>query len=216
MRKMDCPTSLLYDKKHMFLRTTCHFRHNFYLWDGVCDNKVGLISDSISKWIREVKHLHVQAIPGLTLEDALQKMSQGYLKTTGFEAIILFLGTNSLGERPMVVARQMLAIVRFLQHNSPDTKLGICRIIPRPGDLRKNIEENRQKVNEHYKAICKRNRLVHLDSYKGVCSRGSFDQTLYAFDLIHLNWDGIMSMREYLRGAAATMLEGSGKAKNMK
>jgi hypothetical protein len=107
----------------------------------------------------------------------------------------------------MVIARQMCEIVRFLQRTIPNTKLGLCRKIPRPGDLRKGIEGDRLKVNSHYKGMCKRNNMVLLDSYKGVCTYGVFDRTLYANDWIHLNWDGIMRMREYMTGAATTMIE---------
>jgi lysophospholipase L1-like esterase len=141
------------------------------------------------------------------LAGALDKMTNGTIKIEGFEAIILFLGTNNLGERPMAIARQMCEIVRFLQRTEPNMKIGICRIIPRPGDPRTRIEGDRTKVNELYKAMCKRNGLAFLDSYKGVCTHGAYDQTLYANDLIHLNWQGILRMREYMTGAAATMLE---------
>ena len=151
--------------------------------------------------------MNVQALPGVKLAGALDKMTNGTIKIEGFEAIILFLGTNNLGERPMAIARQMCEIVRFLQRTEPNMKIGICRIIPRPGDPRPKIEGDRTKVNELYKAMCKRNGLAFLDSYKGVCTHGVYDQTLYANDLIHLNWQGILRMREYMTGAAATMLE---------
>ena len=216
MRKTDCPVSLLYDRKHITLRgPNCRYRHDMFKWEGVKDNRVGLVSDSICKRIREIPHMSTQAVPGLTLSEALTKMTNGTINIHGFEALVLFLGTNNLGERPMVIARQMHQIVRFLQRTCPNTKIGICRIIPRSGDPRSKIEGDpsqniigdRQKVNEQYKAICKRNRLVFLDTYKGVCTRGHFDQMLYANDLIHLNWDGILWMREYMTGAAATMID---------
>ena len=210
MKKMDCPVSTRFDRKHLFLcGPACKFRHTMYCWEGAGDNRVGLIADSISKWIRNVPHLQVQAVPGLRLSTALQKIKEGTIKVQNFEALIFFVGSNDLNKPPMAILNEMRAIVTCLRTLVPDTKLGICLIIPRPSDPKRRADENRRKTNALIKSMCKRQGIVFLDSYKGVCTNKQFDLSLYANDHTHLNWRGINRMRTYMRGAAATMLEKS-------
>jgi hypothetical protein len=208
MRKMDCPVSTRFDKKHLFLcGPACKFRHTMYSWEGAGDNRVGLLADSICKWIRNVPHLNVQSVPGLHLSTALQKIREGAFKIQNFEALILSIGSNDLSKSPMKILNEMRALVTCLRTLVPDTKLGICLIIPRPSDPKRRADENRRKTNALIKAMCKRQGIVFLDSYKGVCTNKRFDLSLYANDFTHLNWRGINRMRTYMRGAAATMLE---------
>ena len=209
MRKIDCPLSLLFDRKHLTLKGDCGFRHTFFAWEGVGDNRVGLLSDSICKWVRTVPHLNVQAIPGLTLLDAVNRISDGTFKVSGFEALILFMGSNDLDKPPAEIARMMNVVVSRLRSITPTTLIGICLIIPRPAMTGVNADKNRRKTNQYLKAMCKRRNCVFLDAFQGVTTNGIFDRTLYALDDIHLNWHGIERMRIYMRGAACTMLDRS-------
>ena len=209
MRKIDCPLSLLFDRKHLTLKGDCGFRHTLFEWEGVGDNRVGLLSDSLCKWVRLVPHLHVQAIPGLTLLDAVNKISDGTFRVSGFESLILFMGSNDLGKPPSEIARMMSTVVTRLKNLAPTTLIGICLIIPRPALTGVQADKDRRKANQYIKAMCKRRHCVFLDAYQGVTTNGHFDRSLYANDAIHLNWFGIERMRLYMRGAACTMLDRS-------
>ena len=81
MRVTDCPVSLIYDRKHVTLRgSNCKFRHTMYRWEGKSDNRVGLIADSLCKWVRYVPHLNVQSVPGLTLPKTLTPAGEWHYK----------------------------------------------------------------------------------------------------------------------------------------
>ena len=82
LRKTPCPTSLLYDSTHMTLCPNCPYLHTKYHWEAYVENRVILISDSILKWVREMKYLETEAVPGLKLEDALAMIVSGELKTS--------------------------------------------------------------------------------------------------------------------------------------
>jgi hypothetical protein len=208
MKKTPCPVSSVYDQKHYDKYDfRCRFKHSVFHWEGTVDNQIGLISDSIFKWVNDTPHVELQAFPGMTLESAFDKLVAGQVKISGFHGIILHLGTNSLHTHdPSTIGDLMLDIIFFLQHVVPFTRLGVSMIIPRPKDPQ-DFDKKRRIVNSVLKKLCKTMGLTYFRSYKGVTTNNKFDKGLYANDKLHLKLQGIRTMRRFLRGAAVTMLD---------
>ena len=203
-----CPISTTYDEAHAYrFGNNCDYKHNFYHWQGLVDNRVGLIGDSLVKYIRGVRHLEIQSVPGLNLGRALEMMTTGELRIVNFEVLVLMIGTNDLGSCYMTICRKMNEILRFLQYVIPATKLAVGLILPRPGDTGIHDDEHRRRVNSELRFLCKDRGVVFLNTYIGVTSYGIFDTTLYARDMLHLNWRGVQRMGMYLKGAAGTLLD---------
>jgi hypothetical protein len=207
-RRIPCAVSKVYDEEHLEkYGMKCNRGHEMFHWQGRKSNRVGLIGDSLTKWMKGIPHLEVQSLPGLTLSKALQKMKNGEIKTSGFRAILIFIATNDLRRNSVFkIAKMMQEIVTFLRTEHPQTRLGVSLIIPRPKDTKPWQEEKRRKVNACFKKMCRIHNLAFMNSYKGVCINDVFDETLYALDKIHLNRRGVANMKEYLAGVAAAML----------
>ena len=207
-RHTPCPFSTTYDEAHAYrYGFNCDYKHLFFHWQGLVDNRVGLIGDSLVKYIKGVRHLEIQSVPGLTLSGALEMMTTGALKIGNFEALIVMAGTNDLGSHYMVTCRKMAEIIRFLKCVIPQTKLAVGMILPRPVDQMIEQDEHRRRTNSEIRFLCKDLGVAFLNTYIGVTTDGIFDTTLYARDMLHLNWRGTQRMGMYLKGAAGTLLD---------
>jgi hypothetical protein len=180
-----------------------------YHWEANIENRVLLISDSILKWVRDMKYLEVRAVPGVRVEQIIEKISSGELKITPFRALIFHLGTNNLKETPYEIMSKMRDLIRLVKNLTPNTKLAISMIIPRPCDLNTAIEDCRITTNNMFKWLCKRMHVTYLNTFRGVSKGGVLDNSYYALDLKHLNWDGIISMRDFFKGATASLMDSS-------
>ena len=191
-RHTPCPTSTTYDEAHAYrFGNNCGFKHYFYHWQGLVDNRVGLIGDSLVKYIRGVRHLEIQSVPGLGLTRALEMMTTGELRIVNYEALVLMIGTNDLGSDYITIIRKMYEILRFLKSATPGTKLAVGLILPRPCDTDYFADVHRRFVNSELRFLCKDLGVVFLNTYIGVTTNGFFDTTLYARDMLHLNWRGV-------------------------
>jgi hypothetical protein len=215
-KKTPCPHSREYNEAHYArFKSNCKHSHEVFHWQGVTDNLVCLIGDSICKWSNEIQHLEIQAVPGLSLEGALDKMVSGKLNIHGFHGLFVHLGTNDVTSSkcdPDEIAKKMSAIIDYLEITIPDTRLGISMIIPRPRD-NEATDEMRRKVNARFKKLCKDRGCTFLRSYKAVTTEKVYDKSLYAKDRLHLKLEGIKAMRRFLRGAAVTMIDDIPKAR---
>jgi hypothetical protein len=194
-------------------------------WQGDITNTVGLIGDSICKWVQGMPHLENQSVPGLTLDKLCSMLSADGFKTAPFHAILIHCGTNDVAENsPEAVGQMMENVLELLSAKVPGTRLAVSMVIPRPKDD-VTRDEKRRKVNTELKRVCKRRGITFMQSYKGVtvqrpfetqryeqegmaaATQRVFEPALYARDKLHLKLEGIQCMKRYLRGAVATLME---------
>ena len=98
----------------------CKFMHELFHWQGITDNKVSLISDSICKWTNEIPHMEIQACPGLTLSGALTKITSGKLEIQNFHGLVFHVGTNNvIKSTPEQIGQAMGEIVDYVKENTP-------------------------------------------------------------------------------------------------
>lgn len=211
-----CPRSTTYDDKHQeeLGEEICQYKHFFFHWQGRKGNEVTLISDSIGKWIRNIAHLQVQAIPGLDLRRAFTKMCLMELNCRDFLGVILHCGTNdfSEGAPPELVVERTAAIVNFMQQSHPNVKVAVGIILPRPVDTDDKKwgpakEERRVTTNEQMKRMCRQKRVLYADFQKAARSNDIVQHGWYAKDRLHLNTKGIAALGEYYQGIANTLMD---------
>ena len=208
--KTWCKTSDTCDKHHLALHKNCPFKHRLYHWEGSEDNKVGLISDSICKWVRGMKYLETQAVPGLTLERAFVMMVGRELKSWDYLSLIIHVGCNNLDDDkqfPVHIMEKTGAILNFVNTSIfPTPKLAVSAIIPRPCDDA-HMENKRVLTNLMIKWLCKQRNVQYIKTFKDVSYDNEQDRLLYAKDLKHLNWDGVLKLREYFKGVTASLMD---------
>jgi hypothetical protein len=207
-RKIPCPHSSTYDAEHEVSKPDCLYKHAVYHWEGITDNKVVLVSDSICKWVRGIPHLEVKALPGLNLPDAFDKMCRLEIDINHYQGLIFHVGTNSLDKEIDWVLSRFRAIVNFLKTSIFNTKFAICMIIPKPASTPWE-DRKRRIINSGIKELCKKQRITYLSTFKGEVTTTALGETLFCEDGIHLNRLGLIKMKKSLRGAAAYMLDRS-------
>jgi hypothetical protein len=142
-----------------------------------------------------------------------------------FHAILIHCGTNDVTDKgPEEIGQLMENVLDVLVAKAPGTRLAVSMIIPRPKDDVVK-DEKRRKVNTELKRVCKRRKIIFMQSYKGVtllkdfetpryepegkeaAKQRVFEPALYAKDKLHLKLEGIQTMKRYMRGAVATLME---------
>jgi lysophospholipase L1-like esterase len=106
-----------------------------FRWQGLYDNRITLIADSMAKWVRQVPHTMVQAIPGLTLQRAYQKIWDRTFQVRNFQGIILMIGTNNVeSHTPTASANLLKVLLDLINSLAPRAKIAVTGILPRPKD----------------------------------------------------------------------------------
>ena len=176
---MPCPDSDVYDEAHVKVKggLDCMYSHKLHHWPGLEDSRVGLLADSLMKWVMNVVHLDVQSISGLTLSVGLEKMVSGFLNIYGFDCLLVSIGTNDFengyadkllpSEVTAKILGKNMAIIKYLRDTVPLTKLAISTILPRPKDP-PNMVADLEKVNLALYELCKSQNVVYVNTFKGV------------------------------------------------
>jgi lysophospholipase L1-like esterase len=208
-RSRPCPDSTTYDQAHVDAKgLACKYRHNYYHWNGIRDNRILLVSDSIMKWVKEIAHLEIKAYPGLKLASALARIRTNDIDCSNHEGIILALGSNDISSKTdkREIFRMTIAIVTFLKQTFPEMRIALMFIIPRPGDKNALTDEKRCEVNTIIRSWCRRQRITYIYTWRAISVNQQLNLALYAQDKIHLNRGGILAIRRYLIGAVAAFV----------
>ena len=217
-KKVPCPKSTTYDRAHEILvgDKPCLYKHFLYHWEGRYDNKVVLISDSICKWVRDIPHLEIFAVPGMNLSSAFIKMCSLELKTTRFDGLILHCGTNDFSEGMSGddIVEKLGAIVTYLRQLPPITPIAISAILPRPQDKCPKKEKHRLKVNSAIKSFCKKRSLMYTESSKCVSTNNVADLQFYAHDRLHMNRARITKLGIHFKGVASALMQQKARLTN--
>jgi hypothetical protein len=157
-----------------------------------------------------MKYIETQSVPGLTLEKAFIMMVSRQLKSWDYRALLIHVGCNNLDDEkqfPRDIMDKTAAILNFVKTSIfPTPKLAVSMIIPRPCDSAK-MENKRRLTNIMIKWKCKQMGVRYISTFKDVSIYSATDRLLYARDMKHLNWQGILKMRYYLKGVTATLMD---------
>ena len=215
--KTPCPTTRIYNMKHQVELggRICTRKHEMYHWGGRLGNEVTLISDSLCKWVQDVPHLENQSFPGINLSRVLEKMMAVDVTTKGYLGLILSVGTNEISDGVSAegILAKVTSILDFMEETSPETRLAVGLILPRPQDFDNDPvegtfrEENRRRANGLLKKLCYQRGAIFANSIVAVRTEKIMDMNLYAEDHLHLSDAGIAKIGIYYQGVAASLME---------
>jgi lysophospholipase L1-like esterase len=111
-----------------------------------------------------------QAIPGLTLEKATQRVNDGTFVIRRYSVIILHVATNNIeSDTPEQICEKMKGLIESVRNKNPSARIAISGILPRLKDEHNPIvEENRRKANSKMRKMGKSQGVYFLESWKAV------------------------------------------------
>ena len=174
---------------------------------GYSSNRVTIIGDSIVQMISDMNHTSIQAICGAYAHDIVNMYQDGIYKIQGFEAIVVFAGSNDLCKYTILeILVSFRRIVHHIRAENPTTHIAICGILARPCEATDDTKVKKHSdMNEALKADCKVMNVSYVNSEKALNGMGSVDK-LFMPDKIHLSNVGVGLLMTYLEGIAGSLL----------
>jgi lysophospholipase L1-like esterase len=116
--------------------------------------------------------------------------------------VFLMIGVNDIcgGIEVEEVSANMERIVKLLKSNSPQTQVYVESVLPTNQKIlhsQASATERIQLLNERYKLMCKKNKLVYVDLFPHF-RQGDGLKKQYSFDGLHLNGNGYLRLAECL------------------
>jgi lysophospholipase L1-like esterase len=153
----------------------------------------------------------------MSLSTALVKLVSGYLQINNYDCIVIFCGTNDYekacddklptNEIIDLIQGRVNAIINVLRQAIPKTKLAFLCILPRPKDDHSpKLGEDLRKVNGAIKALCNARKVVFLNAFRAVSTKGALDRKKFGEDGLHLSYKGVEGMKDFFRGATCHLL----------
>ena len=141
--KTMCKTSPIFDERH--LRITgpiCRDKHVLFRWMGMKTRKATLLSDSLGKWFRQVANTDIQAIPGVNLQKAAERVTDNTLMVANYSTILLMIGTNDVERHdPHEITEKLAHLIDIIRKKNPTATLVYSAIIFRPTDVPEQMVE---------------------------------------------------------------------------
>ena len=162
------------------------------------DIDVILIGDSITHYSErgEPYNHHFGTRKALNLgqggdrtQNVLWRLQHGEVEGIQPKVAMLMIGTNNLGrgESPEDTVLGIQAILAELHQRLPNTKVLLCSIFPRDGEIMASVD----KVNAELPALADGQRVIHTDLKEVFLNPdGSLNASLYHTDKLHLSTEG--------------------------
>jgi lysophospholipase L1-like esterase len=167
------------------------------------------------KLLKHIPHVETQAVPGANLDRILSQLKSVDLTSRWYMGVIIHGGTNEIsdGTPAEIIVQKMTAILNFLEETTPDTKIAVGLILPRPQDFDRDAtegaikEENRERTNVLLKQLCRDRHVLFANSINCVLTNKQFDINMYSDDHLHLSQDGLDRLKEYYQGVGASLID---------
>ena len=148
-----CQVSRVFDERHQKVSGTfCRHKHTLYRWKGKTNSAATLLSDSLAKWVKNVRYLDTQSIPGVNLQRAIERVRDSTFNVSRYKLIVLLIGTNdAVKSQPEEIADRLTTLINLIKHKNPLAKLACNAILFRPQDVPAQMDiirrrkQNRQK-----------------------------------------------------------------------
>lgn len=169
--------------------------------------RVHIVSDSIAKYIKDVRHAEVCAFPGININRLANKIQNRHLSLDK-QFTIIHVGTNdvqSLKVDEIISAYNNL--IEVVKQNS-DTSIIISSILPRPVDHHVTGDKVRL-INSKLKQLCKQRKVQYLHTFRPFLKNCQPLRELYAIkdQGLHLNLDGTRRLRQFFINTVAHLLK---------
>ena len=137
-----CRVGRVFDERHLHASGSfCRHKHTLFRWKGKLNSDATLLSDSLAKWVKDVRFIDTQAIPGLSIQRAIQKVEDQTLSVSNYRLIVLLIGTNNVTKsHPDHIAQDLAALINLIRQKNPAAKIACNGIIYRPQDIPQQME----------------------------------------------------------------------------
>jgi lysophospholipase L1-like esterase len=109
---------------------------------GMKTRKATLLSDSLGKWFRQVANTDIQAIPGVNLQKAAERVTDNTLMVANYSTILLMIGTNDVERHdPHEITEKLAHLIDIIRKKNPTATLVYSAIIFRPTDVPEQMVE---------------------------------------------------------------------------
>ena len=156
---------------------------------------VTILTDSIGKYVRDIKHANIYPFPGITIERLTHKLQHNHTFITDTPFLLIHVGTNNLCTHSAAEIRQLFKnLVSTVQSISPACTVLISAILHRCCDH----SATRDKIVEINFDLDKF-RIAHtifIRSYVPFMKFGLPQQHLYACDGLHLKPSGVLLLKQ--------------------
>ena len=259
-----CRISRAFDENHLRVSGYfCRHKHAIFRWKGVRTRTATVLSDSLAKWVRDVRFTDIQAIPGVNLRRANEKVLDYTFHVQKYSLIILAIATNDVEtlDKHEIVAN-LSTLVNTIKKMNPLAKIAYSAIISRPKDIPSQMEQlgelyrqkdnpflvtvpttvnsepkstsstnddytppkklttqqiyaahpvmekKRRQINKAIRRYCDMNGIFFLQSWKAMqLDDRSVNLDYFARDGLHLSEAGIDTLKCYLEGNVATLID---------
>jgi lysophospholipase L1-like esterase len=107
-----------------------------------------VVSDSLLKWVKDVNWTDTQAIPGLTLSKAADRIRDHTITVTPYMLVIVNIGTNDIQKHsPTKVANMAANLITLIRDKNPKAKIAFNAIPARPCDIPEELEKIKANRN---------------------------------------------------------------------
>lgn len=169
--------------------------------------RVQIVSDSIAKYVKDIRNTEVVAFPGININRLTNKIQNGQLQLSK-EYTIIHVGTNDIhsfdiGET-LSAFNNLITVVR----GNSATRLVLSSILPRPVD-HQFTGDKIKLVNTRLKAMCKQRNVQFLHTYRRFLNNCQPRRELFAIkdQGLHLNLEGTRQLRLFFINAVAHLLK---------
>jgi hypothetical protein len=141
-----------------------------FKWHGHDKIVATIIGDSILKWVRAIRHTDTQALPGLNLDRAIQKVKDGTIDVVNYSIVVIHVGTNNIhSSTPEEIAEKTETLTDLIAQKNPTAKIAVSAILPRPIDNPSPwVESNRRKSNIAIRKNSKSRGIYFIESWRAV------------------------------------------------
>lgn len=165
------------------------------------------MSDSIAKYVKDVRHTEVCAFPGINISRLTNKLQNRHL-VLDKEFSIIHVGTNDINSLSVgEILSSFNNLIEVVRRNSETTIL-ISSIIPRPVDHQVTGDKVKL-VNSKLKQLCMQRKVQFLHTFRPFIRNCEPRRELFAIkdQGLHLNLDGTRRLRQFFINTVAHLLK---------
>ena len=158
-----------------------------------------IISDSMAKYVADIKDTDIRCFPGMTTGQLTTKIDNGCFDLN-YANILIHVGTNDVNKYTCGEISSLFSnLVSVLKTNTDrNTSLYISSILPRPVDFTTTGSKVKE-INVTLEALCKKRKVSFMRSFRPFLKANHPCRDLYAIKDggLHLNLDGTRRLRQF-------------------
>lgn len=156
-----------------------------------------IVTDSIAKYIKDIRGTTVIAFPGINVSRMTNKISNGFVDLN-YRYVIFHVGTNDINTLSVQeICASYNDLISVVKEKS-DCKIIMSSVLPRPIDYEVNGNKVKE-LNNSLQTLCKSRHVQFIKSFRPFLVGGLPRRELYAVrdGGLHLNLEGVRRLRQF-------------------